>query len=99
MLNCIDDTMTAELSNTVQVGYRVSFRFAKACGWQIPDSKSPRPVALFRLLGAMVGLRRIPLPPILRLADDRYWQLYGIISDVLCAESLSAGLAGQLFGQ
>ena len=99
MIHCIDDIMTAEAKDTVLLGYKVWRRFAAACGWDIPDSKSPPPEALFRLLGAMIDLRKTPLPPVIRLAEDRYVKLYGIISRILKDGSLASGLAGQLFGQ
>ena len=91
--------MTAELQDTILLGYKVWRRFAAACGWDIPDSKSPPPETLFRVLGAMIDLRNTPLPPVIRLTEDRYIKLHGIISRILADGFLASGLAGQLFGQ
>ena len=35
------------------------------------------------MLGAMIDLRNTPLPPVIRLADNRYSKLYRTISDIL----------------
>ena len=99
MVHCIDDVMTVESTRTIQVGFKVWRRFADACGWDIPDSKSPPPEALFRVLGAMIDLRSTPMPLIIKLAEDRYVKLFACISDILKVKHLAAGLAGQLFGQ
>ena len=69
------------------------------CGWDVPDSKSPPSSNLFRVLGAMIDLRKTPLPPIIKLVDDRYEKLCRAVHSVLKAKALGAGLAGQLFGQ
>ena len=99
LIHCIDDIMTAEPKDTCQLGYRVWRRFVDACGWDIPDSKSPPPSAVFRLLGAMIDLSKTPLPPVIRLAEDRYEKLYKCIFQILQEKRLASGLAGQLFGQ
>ena len=99
LIHCIDDVMTAEACDTIMLGYKVWRRFAAACGWNIPDSKSPPPEALFRVLGAMIDLRQTPLPPVIRLAEDRYEKLYRALTQVMESGSLASGLAGQLFGQ
>ena len=99
LIHCIDDVMIVEAAATLMLGYRVWRRFVKTCRWNIPDSKSPPPADLFRVLGAMIDLRRTPLPPLVRLAEDRYHELYVAISGVMASGHLAAGLAGQLFGQ
>ena len=99
LIHCVDDVMTAEARDTIMLGYTVWRRFVAACGWNVPDSKSPPPEALFRVLGAMVDLRQTPMPPVIRLAEDRYAKLYSTIADILESGHLSSGLAGQLFGQ
>ena len=99
LIHCIDDVLTAEPSDTIQIAFRVWRRFADLCGWDIPDAKSPPPADLFRVLGAMIDLTRTPLPPVIRLADDRFLKLSRAAIGVLASQSLAAGLAGQLFGQ
>ena len=98
-MHCIDDIMTSERVETIHVAYKVWRKFVDLCGWDVPDEKSPPPADLFRVLGAMIDLTKTPLSPVIRLAEDRYEKLLRSAWAVLDAQSLGAGLAGQLFGQ
>ena len=47
----------------------------------------------------MIDLTHTPLPPVDKLAEDRFLKLSRAAISVLSSRSLTAGLAGQLVGQ
>jgi len=99
-LHCVDDLMSVEPVETSLCGNKAWRLLALLCGWNIPDDKSPLPSDFFRLLGVFIDFRSVPAyPPLVRLAEDRYWKLVKILSDIRVSGSLGPAHASQLFGQ
>jgi len=47
----------------------------------------------------MIDLRKTPLPPVIRIAEDRSVKMYELLSRIMEDGHLASGLAGQVFGQ
>ena len=55
---------------------------------------------LWYCFGVFIDIRSLPrLPPVIRLAEDRYWKLIRSLHSILDSSALGPALAGQLFGQ
>ena len=100
MEQCVDDLLSVERKVTMQSGYRVWRAFAEACGWDVPDSKSPPPQQFLRTLGAMTDLRNYPGAPItLSSAVDRVVSTVQDLEGVLSSRRLQPAFAGKLYGR
>ena len=98
--HCVDDILSIERAATSYSAFAAWRTIAEAMGWDIPDSKSPPPAAVVRTLGADTDLSATPVsPPVIRIAPFRAEHLDSLLAAVQEAGSLSAGLAGQLYGK
>jgi len=98
--HCVDDISSIEKAPSSYSAFAAWRTIAEAMGWDIPDSKSPPPASVVRTLGADTDLSSTPVsPPIIRIAPFRAEHLDSLLAAVQEAGSLSAGLAGQLYGK
>ena len=99
-ISCIDDMIFFERDNFADVAYRVWRSFAKACGWFIPDDKSPPPNFVFRALGAFVHLvSPTCAESLVAITEDRAGKMQKALSDILSDCKLTPSYSGQIFGQ
>ena len=99
-IHCIDDMINFERCSEAQTAFNSWRVFADACGWLIPDDKSPPPSLWFRVLGAFVDLSDLPWSNAhIRVAEDRVQKMVDLFNDILSKGSLSPALSGQIFGQ
>ena len=99
-VHCVDDILSVERAQSAFSGFRGWRDFAEFCGWDIPDSKSPPPAAVFNTLGAETDLSGFPDDPVLlRASKDRIEKLVVLLNDVVEAGFLKPALAGKLFGK
>ena len=99
-IDCAYDMLAVEIAKTVESAYSSWWGFARLCGWDVPDVKSPPPARIFRALGAMVDLSGFPLGP-LRFcpAVERVEGLCKALGDIMTAKVLSPALAGKMYGK
>ena len=98
--HCVDDIITAERASTIQSGWRLWRTFADLCGWRVLDTKSPPPTTCQTVLGAQIDTRQFPQQPVvIRITLARSEVLLGQLHEILVADRLAAGLAGQLWGK
>ena len=100
--HCVDDVLAVDRKTTIFSGWRVWRVLAACCGWVVPDSKSPLPSQVHRILGATSDLSQTPCgPPTLfnltrqSLAIDMHDQRhFGIRSLTSCNGRQSVGTLG-----
>ena len=55
-VHCVDDVIVIEILELISSSYSSWRAFARMCGWDVPDAKSPPPSQWFRALGAVLDL-------------------------------------------
>ena len=99
LAQCVDDLLSAEPEATIASAFIMWRGFAEVCGWDVPDSKSPPPENIRRLLGAVSDLSWTPFsPPCLWIAEERSEKIILTLRSML-EKGLPAALAGQVWGQ
>ena len=97
---CVDDLLSVERATAMLIGYHCWRSFADACGWDVPDEKSPRPQQYLRTLGAMTDLRSFPHGPIsLESVSERVETTMNDLRGILTSNRLSPGFSGKLYGR
>ena len=100
MEQCVDDLLSVERLTTMLSGFHCWRSFAVACGWDVPDEKSPPPQRYLRTLGAMTDLRKFPNGPIcLESVSERVERTMSDLRGILSANRLTPGFAGKLYGR
>ena len=100
MEQCVDDLLSVERVTTMLSGYHCWRSFADACGWDVPDEKSPKPQQYLRTLGAMTDLRTFPYGPIsLESVSERVETTMKDLRGILESNRLSPGFSGKLYGR
>ena len=100
MEQCVDDLLSVERATTMLSGFHCWRSFAVACGWDVPDEKSPPPQRFLRTLGAMTDLRLFPDGPIKLLsAIERVEATISDLENILRERRLTPGFAGKLYGR
>ena len=64
MEQCVDDMSSVERASAMLSGFHRWRSFASACGWDVPDKKSPPPQRFILNLCAITDLRLFPDGPI-----------------------------------
>ena len=97
--HCVGDVLAVDRKTTIFSRWLVWRVLAACCGWVVPDSKSPLPSQVHRILGATSDLSLTPcFPPTLSISQDRVSQLTCMIKDVLESGHLHPAMAGKLWG-
>ena len=100
MEQCVDDLLSVERETTMMSGFHCWRSFARACGWDVPDEKSPPPQRYLRTLGAMTDLSLFPYGPIkLESASERIESTVMDLQEILRSRRLTPGFAGKLYGR
>ena len=98
--HCVDDLLAIERASTSFSAYMSWRALALACGWDVPDSKSPPPSSVLRTLGAMTDLSEFPDGPILlRAVEERCESIRVVLNNVLSSKYLMPALSGKIFGK
>ena len=98
--HCVDDVLAVDRNTTVFSGWLVWRVLAACCGWVVPDSKSPLPSQVHRILGATSDLSQTPCgPPTFSISQDRVSQLTCMIKDILESGHLNPAMAGKVWGR
>lgn len=99
-VHCVDDVIVVEILELISSSYYCWRSFARMCGWDVPDAKSPPPSQWFRALGAILDFTGFPSYPMyIRPAQDRLESLKVLLGQVLIERRLSPSLAGKLYGK
>ena len=99
MEQCVDDLLSVERATTMSSGFHCWRAFPSACGWNVPDEKSPPPQRILRTLGAMTDFRVFPGGPIkLSSAIERVELTVADLEEILRKRRLTPGFAGKLYG-
>ena len=93
----VDDVMATERNSVVESGNKVWRETIDLAGWDIPDSKSPKPSDNTCLLGADV--RHDKDGSVLDITETRVDTLEQLILEHLNSDLLSAGAAAKLYGR
>ena len=93
----VDDVMATERNSVVECGNKVWRETIDLAGWDIPNSKSPKPSNNTCLLGADV--RHDGDASVLDITETRVDTLEQLIMEHLNSNLLSAGAAGKLYGR
>ena len=93
----VDDVMATERNSVVKSGNKVWRETVDLAGWDIPNSKSPKPSSNTCLLGADV--RHDKDGSVLDITETRVDTLEQLILEHLNSDLLSAGAAGKLYGR
>ena len=94
----VDDVLAVDRKTTIFSGWLVWRVLAACCGWFVPDSKSPLPSQVHRILGATTDLSQTSCgPPTLSISQDRVSQLTCMVKDVLESGLLHPAMAGKLW--
>ena len=81
-------------------GWLVWRVLAACCGWVVPDSKSPLPSQVHRILSATSDLSQTPCgPPTLSISQDRVSQLTCMVNDILESGHSHPAMAGKVWGR
>ena len=98
--NCAGDPLAVDGKTTMFSGWLVWRVLAACCGWVVPDSKSPLPSQVHRILGATSDLSQTPCgPPTLSVSQDRVSQLTCMVNDILESGHLHPAMAGKVWGR
>ena len=98
--HCVDDILSLERAISAYSGYSAWRAFARVCGWDVPDEKSPPPAACFRTLGAITDLTDFPGGVLrLRVSPERVEAISSDLKGILLSGFLKPAFAGKLFGK
>ena len=100
MSHCVDDMIGVERSSTVMSGWLSWRAIALLTGWDVPDSKSPKPSSAFAVIGAVLDLTGVPSSvALLAITRRRCQALRSMIMEILRSRALSSATAGSLLGK
>ena len=96
--HCVDDVLAVDRKTTIFSGWLVWRVLAACCGWVVPDSKSPLPSQVHRILGATSDLSQTPSNTF-NLTRQRVSQLTCMVKDILESSHLHPSMAGKVWGR
>ncbi len=100
MQHCVDDVLHIGPMQLAEQAYIIWMQFTKACGWDIPVSKSPWPSQQFDIIGIALDLSPVPrAPAIMAITERRIRSLLASLLSLWHDRRLPASSAGKLYGQ